>query len=277
MSELIRKITGIGGPDEVNYIPVIHYCICDSAADENIKEAKWIGNSNGTEASPNDFELYKGINIAVLFKNGFGIETPSPEVGFSLKIDNNEPKPMIRQEEDVNLDKLNANTVVLFIYDGTVFRMVNGISSAQFDDLKESLNGQISDLRNSMVQKSGENHDEDVTGNFDQPIYVSDSSVVAIGATFGSPINPIWLDAGHFTPSDKTVGGLKENSDGTMPTIPQGFKPIYLDRGNLTAADITLGKDSWPIPGDLAEDAARAIWMDEGFLRPMEGNIGAPT
>ena len=138
MSELIRKITGIGGPDEVHYIPVVHYCVCSTAENQRIKVANWIGYSDGTAVSPENFELYKGINIAVLFKNGFGVETPAPNEGFLLTIGDNEPKRMIREQGDIALDKLNPNTAVLFIYDGEDFRLVGGLTSAQFDELQEA-------------------------------------------------------------------------------------------------------------------------------------------
>lgn len=243
MSELIRKITGIGGPDEVNYIPVIHYCVCDSEANEVNKIAKWIGDSEGLEAIPQDFELYKGITIAVLFTNGFGIEEDAPDTGFTLQV-HNSPQKQMMQEGDSLLTKMNPGTIALFSYDGNYFRLVSGITGAQFNDLREEINKRINDLESITVKKGGENNDESKTGDADQPIYVFNDQVVPIVDTIGSPTNPIWLNEGHFTPSDETVGGLKENPDGTMPTIPQGFKPIYLDRGNLTAADITLGKDS---------------------------------
>ena len=71
---MIRKITGVGGITNTHYIPVIYYCVCHSAASDQIKTADWVGMSNGEEVSPDDFELYNGMAIAVLFEEGFGVD-----------------------------------------------------------------------------------------------------------------------------------------------------------------------------------------------------------
>lgn len=250
MSELIRKITGIGGPDEVHYIPVVHYCVCSTAENQRIKIANWIGYSDGTAVSPENFELYKGINIAVLFKNGFGVETPAPNEGFLLTIGDNEPKRMIREQGDIALDKLNPNTAVLFIYDGEDFRLVGGLTSAQFDELQEAIGEQIAGIRDTVVLKGGDFNDETSTGSLDQPVYVNDSKVVAINATFGSPTNPIWINEGHFIASTETVGNQN--------------KPVYLNEGVITAISGTIG--GYGMPGSGAGPYFIPVFIDNGEI-----------
>lgn len=111
------------------------------------------------------------------------------------------------QEGDSLLTKMNPGTIALFSYDGNYFRLVSGITGAQFNDLREEINKRINDLESITVKKGGENNDESKTGDADQPIYVFNDQVVPIVDTIGSPINPIWLNEGHFTSSDETVGG----------------------------------------------------------------------
>ena len=275
MSELIRKITGIGGPDEVNYIPVIHYCVCDSAASEVNKIAKWIGDSEGLEATPQDFELYKGITIAVLFTNGFGIEEDAPDTGFTLQVHNSSQKQMM-QEGDSLLTKMNPGTIALFSYDGNYFRLVSGITGAQFNDLREEINKRINDLESITVKKGGENNDESKTGDADQPIYVFNDQVVPIVDTIGSATNPIWLNEGHFTPSDETVGGPNQPvflNGGTITSFTDTiggygsendapvFSPVFMDNGIITAASSSSYSSTWNIGDDVSP-----LKMSEGKL-----------
>lgn len=268
MSELIRKITGIGGPDEVNYIPVIHYCVCDSAANEVNKIAKWIGDSEGLEATPQDFELYKGITIAVLFTNGFGIEEDAPDTGFTLQV-HNSPQKQMMQEGDSLLTKMNPGTIALFSYDGNYFRLVSGITGAQFNDLREEINKRINDLESITVKKGGENNDESKTGDTNQPIYVFNDQVVPIVDTIGSSTNPVWLNEGHFMPSDETVGGPNQPvflNGGTITaisaTIGSNIIPIFLDGGSITSFTDTIGGY------DLEDDTPvfSPVFMDNGAI-----------
>ena len=231
MSEMIRKITGIGD-NLTHYIPVVYYCVCSDAANEIIKNANWIGNSDGTEVSPNEFELYEGMTFAVLFENGFGIEENPPTEGFKFKVYNNEAKRLIR-EGDALLKKVNPNSVVMLSYDGENFRLVGGVSGAQLDELREEILGSYSDYQGMIVLKGGEFNDETATGDVDQPIYVNNSQVVPINSTYGSSTNPIWMNSGHFTPSDATVGSVST--------------PIYLHDGDITASTITIGSNIIPL------------------------------
>ena len=234
MNEMIRKITGVGGITNTHYIPVIYYCVCHSAASDQIKTADWVGMSNGEEVSPDDFELYKGMAIAVLFEEGFGIEEEPPIGGFSLSICNNEPKRMLRESDEVTLDKLNANTVVLFVYDGTDFRMVSGISGAQFDDLITEVNGIIETFRQSVVYRGGENNDEERTGSESIPVYVNNGQITAMSITIGAFNQPVWMNSGEITPISGPIG--------------DEFKYIYLNNdGVIVASGATVGTDVQPL------------------------------
>ena len=91
MSDFIRKITGIGGTNNVNYIPVVYYCVCDTPAmgsSNYIKEAKWYGSSDGniTESATANIELYNGLIVAVLFTKGLGNNTWTTGSDYKLKI-----------------------------------------------------------------------------------------------------------------------------------------------------------------------------------------------
>ncbi len=86
MSDFIRKITGIGATDNVNYIPVVFYCICDTNADTLAKTAKWVGKSDGNTVN-GAIKLYKGLAVAVLFVNGFGESNSSSGNIYTLNID----------------------------------------------------------------------------------------------------------------------------------------------------------------------------------------------
>lgn len=234
MNEMIRKITGIGGITNTHYIPVIYYCVCHSAASDQIKTADWVGMSNGEEVSPDNFELYRGMAIAVLFEEGFGVEEEPPIDGFSLSICNNEPKRMLREADEVTLDKLNANTVVLFVYDGIDFRMVSGISGAQFDDLIAEVNGIIETFRQSVVYRGGENNEEERTGSESIPVYVNDGQITAMGTTIGASNQPVWMNSGEITPLSGPVG--------------DEFKHIYLNNdGVIVASGATVGTDVQPL------------------------------
>ena len=234
MNEMIRKITGVGGITNTHYIPVIYYCVCHSAASDQIKTADWVGMSNGEEVSPDNFELYKGMAIAVLFEEGFGVEEEPPIGGFSLSICNNEPKRMLREADEVTLDKLNANTVVLFVYDGTDFRMVSGISGAQFDDLIAEVNGIIETFRQSVVYRGGENNDEERTGSENIPVYVNGGQITAMGTTIGASNQPVWMNSGEITPIYGPIG--------------DEFKHIYLNNdGVIVASGATVGTDTQPL------------------------------
>lgn len=77
MSEIIREITGIGATNNVNYIPIVHYCVCNSGTNKEIQEARWIGKSDEpyeVTVSPGKFNYYEGMTVAVLFTDGFNLE-----------------------------------------------------------------------------------------------------------------------------------------------------------------------------------------------------------
>lgn len=283
MSEMIRKITGIGGLGKEHYIPVVYYCVCDSEANAEIKTAKWIGTSEGEEVSPNNFELYKGMAVAVLFVNGFGIgeDAEIPEEGFKLNICNTGNKRMIREEEDILLNQLKANTVILFTYDGTDFRMISGISGAQFDNLADEIRNLVVELEQKVVKRGGDNNEQSTTGDDDNPIYVTSGKVTAIGGTYGSPTNPIWLNQGHFTASTVTVGGYGAPGQGGAIQ----FIPTFLENGNITSASanqyqsINIGSYSNPIymKGGAIQASTQTVgsltvpvYLNNGVIAPTE-------
>ena len=244
-SELIRKITGIGGPEQVNYIPVVYYCDCGTAATSQIKYAKWIGSSEGNTADPIEFDLYSGMAIAVLFRNGFDLEDQdviNANISeFTLQIGSRtEPKRMILTGENSVLKKVREKEVIFFIYDGEVFRVSNGITGAQFDDIAAELISSIANLQDMVVLKGGENNDEALTGYEDQPVYVSNSQVTPINLTIGSETNPIWLNQGHITATTATVG------DQNFTNVPSA-NPVYLNNGSITALTVTVGSGVNPI------------------------------
>lgn len=253
MNEMIRKITGVGGITNTHYIPVIYYCVCHSAASDQIKTADWVGMSNGEEVSPDDFELYKGMAIAVLFEEGFGVDEEPPIDGFSLSICNNEPKRMLREADGVTLDKLNANTVILFVYDGTDFRMVSGISGAQFDDLIAEVNRIIETFRQSVVYRGGENNNEERTGSESIPVYVNDGQITAMGTTIGASNQPVWMNSGEITPISGPIG--------------DEFKHIYLNNdGVIVTSGATVGTDKQPlklVSGSLTQVGAPLATKEE--------------
>lgn len=204
MSEFIRKITGIGGSSNVNYIPVVHYCICESAAEDEIKEAVWVGNSDGTTADEAGLDLYPGLTLAVYFLHGIG--SADSDTQFKLKLQNTAAK-LIKTDGDSILNHVYENSVVVFTYDETCYRVVNGITGAQADDLLSDILARIDSATEGVVQLPfGDEGYAYMVGDEDQPIYVAGKEARAISGTFGSETNPIWLNAGHFTASTVTVG-----------------------------------------------------------------------
>lgn len=151
MSDMIRKITGINGTNTVNYIPVVYYCVCDTAANDIGKKAYWIGNSNGNQITSNVIKLYKGATFAILFTNGFGKSRSSSGIEYKLNINGTGEKDILLSGTDNNLNFVEPNTVVLFSWDGNQYRVINGVTGAQLAELKDELIEAIEQLRQGKV------------------------------------------------------------------------------------------------------------------------------
>ena len=248
MSEMIRKITGIGASTNVNYIPVVHYCVCNTAANTITKTATWIGNSDGTETSDANINLYKGAVFAVLFTNGMG-SVGGTDKTYKLNINDTGAKDMLLYDNS-NINYLQKNVVALFAFDGNNYRVVNGVTSAEFERFKREIQTSIEQLENGKVSLE---YDEEQggflqdTGASNQPIYVEDGHVKAITGTFGHDkengsnlVTPIWIDEGIFKSIASSIGGITTTGTTYM-------QPVYLKSGSITAPTLNIGSDIKPL------------------------------
>lgn len=315
MSDMIRKITGINGTNTVNYIPVVYYCVCDTAANDIGKKAYWIGNSNGNQITSNVIKLYKGATFAILFTNGFGKSRSSSGIEYKLNINGTGEKDILLSGTDNNLNFVEPNTVVLFSWDGNQYRVINGVTGAQLAELKDELIEAIEQLRQGKVDLEADTDGgyKAQTGNADQPIYVTNRAVKAITNTFGrddeNKVQPIWIEEGHFkgitstvgsathpvyisggtiVPISTTVGG---QTVGAVPNDNSGagydtMQPIFSYEGKLTKASVDIGSPTIPIhmeDGVLKRGKADVgsvstpIYMSKGVIRPFNKSIGGQT
>lgn len=280
MSELIRKITGIGGPDEVNYIPVVYYCICNDPANTLEKNILWIGNSSISSSPVDTFKiiLYKGLTLAVLFVNGIEkiTEGEAASSGYTLKVGDNSYSMMLDDQKRVR--GAEPNTVMLFEFTGDDFRLVNGFLPYVFDEFEEKVQEQLSNInRNKVNLQSDETGPISNTGSYNQPVYVLDEAVAPIVTTFGSPTKPVWFSDGHITESDVTVGsstipiymngGTLTRSSASVGDIDT---PVYLYDGVITKLSVTAG-------GELADSTMQPAYIENGQIKGASVTIGNDT
>lgn len=245
MSEMIRKITGIGASTNVNYIPVVYYCICDTDANDNNKIAKWIGNSNGTAVTNEKLELYNGIIIAIKFTKGINKLDAITNDRIKLKITNgnNQDFKNIIIWEDSDPEKghfrgCEKDSVILFTYDKTAdnFKVVDGIDNYAVDDLKEWVESELTSIQNDFVHLPETDNPEE-------------------HANVGSGINPIFVENKYATPSTATVGQNTANA----------IKPIWLNQGSMATFTVNSGATNRP------------VYVGNGVIAPITASKGSSS
>ena len=214
MSEMIRKITGIGSSSNVNYIPVVYYCVCNDEADTLNKTIQWIGQvGDNEEVDSSEIELYKGLTLAILFVNGIEkiSEGEAASDGYTIRIGITDYPLMLDGESKVRA--ANPNTAMMFEFDGEAFRLVNGFLPYVFDEFKVTVEEDLESVDLGKVNlESGETEHLPDTGDETHFVFVRGRAVTKSSTSVGDDkiiddkVQPVWLNEGGIAPITSTVG-----------------------------------------------------------------------
>lgn len=293
MSEFIRKITGISGSTNVNYIPVVYYCHCSTAATTRDKVIEWYADSSATDSSQciesSTIPVYRGLTLAVYFKNGIDKKDDVTSSNcYRIKIgDTAYPIKMNDDAEEAYYKGGDKKaTVLLFEFSGSYFRLVNGVSRYMIDELSDKLedirvhNGAYVQLRQIVFPNEGEEvsnggsidiyeHD---TGSANQFVYVKDNEVKPTTKSEGSDIRPLKMVSGKLQSVSYDLAKKSELSEleqdisdaaygikltGSAPTTGQ-YKIVASlhDKGGLPIDSATV---TFNVGGDSTDEKVKQV------------------